>query len=444
MMRIFLLVCILAISAVAKAQTAYPIAPPLPRLVQLEYFIDNDPGVNNRKKVNLTPSTNLSSYDFQADLSSLPSGFHRIFIRALDDHGSYSMTNHIFFDNYVVPAYPAGTAIPDLQAMEYFIDNDPGIGNATPLPLPTAADVAGHNVVINIAGVPAGVHRVFIRSRDAQGNWSITSFGQFDNTTAFPYPSSTAPAAPIQEMEYFIDTDPGLGNGIPVSFSSTTDLVNFSFDVPLNTITPGAHTFYIRSRQNPWSFTAYVPFLFSSTLPVSWLYVKGEIKSDQAFINWATAAEEGTDKFQIEHSTDGRNFSVIGETPAAGASSSTNHYQFIHNRPAKGMNYYRIKQLDKNGQFTYSKALHLLYRQDNSETIIAPNPVNDNLYIIAGTGQHISKMELYDLSGKQVLTKQFAGVQQVYSIAVSSLNKGIYIVKIYDGKTVTTQRILKQ
>ncbi|PZR25660.1 MAG: hypothetical protein DI535_17145 [Citrobacter freundii] len=445
-MKRLLLICVAFLSVRGMAQPpAYPAQlPPAPILKAVEYFFDADPGPGKGQSIVLPATTNASSFQFQADLSTLQSGFHRLYIRSMDADNNWSMTNSIFFDNYALPAYPVQSAAPNIVAVEYFLNTDPGPGNATAIPLAPAADQQSKTISIDLTGLDPRVHRLYIRSKDANGKWSLTNFSQFDNTALNPYPSAPPAAPPIGEMEYYFDTDPGFGKGTPITFTAGMDISNFSVNIPLNSISQGAHTFYIRSRQNPWSLSAYVPFMYSSTLPVTWLYVKGEIKADRSFISWATATEEETDKFLVEHSTDGQHFATIGEVKAAGNSGSTQHYNFTHDKPVKGMNYYRIKQLDKNGKFTYSKALHLLYHPDQREVMIAPNPASDNLYIISGTGNELQKAELYDMSGKLILTRQLGSGQQVYGIDINTLNKGVYIIKLYDKQHSTSHRIIKQ
>lgn len=443
-MKQIIFILALMYSLYATAQPGYPSQQTVSNLRSLEYFFDKDPGLGNGRNVGLPATVNITSFQFQADLAGLPAGFHRLYVRSMDVENKGSFPNWIFFDNYVIPPYSTSNALNDLAVLEYFFDTDPGFGKGKPLSLPAANEAALQTHAVDITGLSSGIHRFFIRAKDVNGKWSLINFGQFDKTALTPYPSAPPAAPPIGEMEYYFDTDPGFGKGNPITFAAGTDISNFSVDIPLNTLSQGPHTFYIRSRQNPWSLSAYVPFMYSSTLPVTWLYVKGEIKADRSLISWATAAEEETDKFLVEHSTDGQHFSTTGEVKAAGNSGSTQHYNFTHDKPVKGMNYYRIKQLDKNGRFTYSKALHLLYHPDQHEVMIAPNPVSDNLYIIAGTGNDLEKAVLYDMSGKLILTRQLGSGQQVYSIDINALNKGVYIIRLYDKQNSTSHRIIKQ
>lgn len=428
------------------AQPDYPVAPaPVTNLNLAEYFFDTDPGNGNGIPVALPVSTQTSSFSFSASLNGITSGFHRIYLRSRNVNGVWSHANNTFFDNYFVPPYalppsPGG----NITALEYFIDTDPGFGNGTQLMAGSTQDIIGQPIIINVTGLSSGVHRVYIRSRDIMGKWSLVHFGIFDNSFATPYPAAPTAAPPIGELEYYIDADPGFGNGAAVSFTPGTDISNLSVNIPLNSITAGPHTIYIRSRQNPWSLSAYAEFVYASVLPVSWLYVKGEIKNEQALISWGTANEDNTDKFLVEHSTDGRIFTTIGERAAAGNSSSSRQYSFTHAGIVRGLNHYRIRQLDKNGKYSYSKVILLLNRQNLPETIIAPNPVQDILHIAEPLTRLVRKIEICDMGGRVLISKNIGVTGTVFSIQTTSLVNGTYLLKIFYEATSNSFIIVKK
>ncbi|MFT3827110.1 MAG: T9SS type A sorting domain-containing protein [Chitinophagaceae bacterium] len=432
-------------SVVLMAQTPYP-SPPVAagNITRLEYFFDVDPGMGNGKSVSITAATDLSNVSFNADVSTLANGFHRAYVRSMSADGRWSLTNFGFFDNVVVPFYPAAPAAAgNITELEYFIDTDPGAGNGTKLGV-NAPDLSGQQLTVNVTGLASGVHLLYIRSKDVNGKWSLTNFALFDNTVAMPYPSAPAPAPAIGQMEYYIDTDPGFGKGAAVSFTAGTDLANLSVTVSLSGLTEGTHTLYIRSRQNPWSMSAAAEFIYDSPLPLTWLYVKGELRNQQGVISWATAQESKTDKFVIEHSIDGRTYTAVGEQEAAHYSTSSRQYSFTHAAIQPGINYYRIKQLDMDGNFTYSKVVTLLNKTGVTTALVAPNPVSNMLHIVEPAGQQLEKAEVIDMNGRVVLSGTFRNLQQVYSMDVSRLQKGSYVVKLYHPATTQTIKILKQ
>lgn len=446
MIKILFIISAGLFSLPAVAQPNYPAAPaPAPDLSRMEYYFDRDPGMGNGTAIAIPAAQEVNSFSFAADLTGISPGFHRVYVRSLDATGKWSLTYNAFFDNFIVPLYPgAPPAAAPLAEAEYFIDTDPGLGNATKIDLGSALDISSQNIAINVTGLAAGVHRFYIRSRIANGKWSLTNFGIFDNSQSLPYPSAPAPAAPLGQMEYYIDTDPGFGNAIPVSFTAATDINNLTVTIPFNSLAPGEHTLYIRSRQNPWSLSAYASFVFASTLPVTWLYVRGEIRQQHGWISWATGTEINTDKFIVEHSSNGIAYTAIGQVAAAGNSQTSKQYHFQHDNLQPGLHYYRIRQLDLDGQSTYSRVITLLHRNGLRETIVAPNPVKEHIHVIEPANRIVEKTELYDIKGRLVRQDIMGQEKLAYSIPAISLQKGMYILKIFYRNSIKSFTIIKE
>lgn len=148
----------------------------------------------------------------------------------------------------------SATAQTNITKMEYWIDSDPGIGNAANIPVTASPDVQ-----INQFSIPmttAGVHIIGIRCRDAKRQWSHTNF--------YPVLVVNPPAnSKIQKAEYWIDTDPGLGNATNIPVTASTDVQVNQFPVSLKGLAGGVHTVGIRSmdKQGQWSHTNFYPVL---------------------------------------------------------------------------------------------------------------------------------------------------------------------------------------
>ncbi|MBO9565378.1 MAG: T9SS type A sorting domain-containing protein [Niastella sp.] len=433
-------------SIAAHAQEPYPPAPPAPvSIVKAEYFFDNDPGYGNGTAIPLTPDTQLANLTrpLQLNGSGLNNGIHYFYLRTQDANGNWSLTNTALFDNMVVPTYPVAATLPNLVAAEYFIDNDPGPGNGTPVALPTATSADGWHVLVNLTGLPPSVHRLFIRTRDANGRWSLANYALFDNTAVIPYPAAPTPAPAIGTVEYYIDTDPGFGNGQAIDVVAAADISNFTFGIPLTTVSQGAHTIFLRSRQNPWSISAYADFLYGSTLPVHWLYVKGEATADGTRLTWATGEEQQTDKFIIEYSTDGSNYAVAGEVKATNQSHGSS-YTFMHTHHLQGALYYRIRQTDLDARYTYSKSVVMVFRNNLRQFALFPNPATEVVNVAAPTGEVIRRIALYNTAGNLLQTLRVTGNPTATSLPVGKLPSGTYYLQI-EGKTSTnTLTFVKQ
>ncbi|MEQ1554418.1 MAG: T9SS type A sorting domain-containing protein [Ferruginibacter sp.] len=429
-----------------SAQTAYPPAPATTtNIVQMEYFLDNnDLGFGNCTQIPVSANTNIPNLNVNVNVTALPPGVHRLFIRSKNATGKWSLTNFSVFDNSAQTAYPsAPTSAPNIVQMEYFLDNnDLGFGNCTQIPVTANTTISNFNTNVDVSGLVQGVHRLFIRSKDASGKWSLTNFSVFDNSSTPPYPNAPAIAPSIGNMEYYIDTDPGFGNATAITVPGNSgNINNLSINLSLSgSLSAGTHYLYIRSKQNPWSLTNVIPFSATSVVPLLWSFVKGQIINNQTLISWATTQEINTSKFDIEHSVDGIYFAKIGATAAvAGNSNTITNYNFTHLNPVVGFNYYRIKQIDLNGSFKYSVIVKVLNSKNIKQTIIAPNPVLDILNIVEPTETFVKSLEVYDTKGTLIIRKNINADIQVYGLPVLALSKGKYILKINynnDPKTI--------
>jgi hypothetical protein len=175
-------------------------------------------------------------------------------------------------------------------------------------------------------------------------------------------------------------------------------------------------------------------------------------KTGVADLTWVTATEVNNDFFTIERSVDGVNFEEVKTIKGAGNSSRTLTYKTTDARPLKGVSYYRLKQTDYDGTYTYSGIVSLTNNGLVTTASIAqswtvfPNPMNVGGFMNVYTENFQAKatVTVYEATtGKQV-----AGVtieSENTSLPLEeSLKPGIYIVKIVSGETATSKRIIIQ
>lgn len=155
-------------------------------------------------------------------------------------------------------------------------------------------------------------------------------------------------------------------------------------------------------------------------LPVDWLsFEASHIKPDNV-LYWETASEINSDYFGLEHSTDAQHYESIGSMSAAGQSNQIINYQFTHFQPERGPHYYRIKQVDTDGQFEYSEVRYIEIEQEVLS--IYPNPTSDWLYIKTSESSE-NAYYIIDLMGQEIIkTSQ-------NPINVAELPSGAYIIK---------------
>lgn len=225
-----------------------------PLIVAAEYFFDTDPGDGNGTSINIgTPDSVIDISNLNIPLNTLTPGTHRLYIRVKNDAGVWSL-------NYHTPVLVNGTnTLADIDAAEYFFDNDPGFGNATPWPGFTPGTSVDLNQNIPLTGLTPGTHRLYVRTRNTNNQWSLTYHTPIivdTNTTSIP--------TDIVATEYFWDNDPGYGNGIawPVATSPAT-VADLSTNIPLTGLTPGYHRLHVRSMNSrgQWSLNYHTPVI---------------------------------------------------------------------------------------------------------------------------------------------------------------------------------------
>jgi Secretion system C-terminal sorting domain len=238
----------------------------LSNIIRVEYYVDQDPGIGSGISAGIAPGTNLSNITFSIDPVPLSLGVHIIGSRALNADGSWSKTNFwLFYKPY--PNIPTPGTPANMNYVEYYVDQDPGIGNATQVSVIPGLDLSDINLPVNISGLSNGLHIIGARGKDAAGNWSKTNFWLF----ARPYANITGPSlVNTTAMEYYLDYDPGYGNGIPVPFAPGTNMADFTFNVDVSAIIPGNHFVIVRARDanNNWSMVNSWPFNIPGTPPV--------------------------------------------------------------------------------------------------------------------------------------------------------------------------------
>ncbi|WP_191908807.1 PKD domain-containing protein [Larkinella humicola] len=115
-------------------------------------------------------------------------------------------------------------------------------------------------------------------------------------------------------------------------------------------------------------------------LPVNLTRFEVSEKDRKAVLTWETTQEKDNAYFLVEYSLDGKSFEALGRVEGHTTTESTHRYAYVHETPPVGTTYYRLRQTDLDGQFTYSKIKSVSIRA-NGKMAIQPNPVRDFLIL---------------------------------------------------------------
>ncbi len=183
----------------------------------------------------------------------------------------------------------------------------------------------------------------------------------------------------------------------------------------------------------------------NASLPLRLIDFTGKIDNQNVQLQWKTADEVNTDHFVVEHSTDGLTFSPVGTIAAAGNSThQPKQYHFLHTSPNTGVNYYRLKMVDADEQFTYSKTINVVLSKTEATLAIHPNPVIENALITHQPASNNSQITLTDMSGRIIRTIRPENNSVQTNISMINLPAGKYLVIFKNGLIQQTISLLKQ
>ncbi|HVZ97031.1 MAG TPA: T9SS type A sorting domain-containing protein, partial [Chitinophagaceae bacterium] len=160
--------------------------------------------------------------------------------------------------------------------------------------------------------------------------------------------------------------------------------------------------------------------------------------NNNAMLNWTTIRESDANKFVIERSSNGINFTDIGEVAAMGNANPGNAYRFIDATPLPGINYYRLRLVDNSNNVTYSLVRQLTFNNMVSAVKVFPNPVTQGTMTVS-TADECRQIELLDIIGQHLKTFATSGFNT--TIHIGKLPQGVYQLKVFTISGIQTVSI---
>ncbi len=194
--------------------------------------------------------------------------------------------------------------------------------------------------------------------------------------------------------------------------------------------------------------SSFSPFTLASVslinpLPIELLSFTAKPKNKQVELNWQTATEINNDYFTIERSATGENFSPIAIVDGAGNSNNILNYIDFDNAPLFGISYYRLKQTDFDGNYSYSAVVSVNFiTNDFIVESIYPNPSHNDLNIQFNMTPNAAVISIYNTLGECLLNETSNSIS--VKINTSSFANGVYFISIRNGETVFQEKFIKQ
>jgi hypothetical protein len=182
-------------------------------------------------------------------------------------------------------------------------------------------------------------------------------------------------------------------------------------------------------------------------LPVQWLHFDAKNQGETVILTWSTAAEVNNHHYMIERSADGINFTNLGSIKAKG---NQQHNNYKHNdlQPLSGISYYRIRQVDKDGKFSYSTTKMVNRNKAGATLQVFPNPVGTGhrVQLKYSGNAHKLQLQITNIEG-QIMRKasgSLAELTQQVNEWLPLQAPGLYVLTLHDNQHRHTAKLLKQ
>ena len=171
-------------------------------------------------------------------------------------------------------------------------------------------------------------------------------------------------------------------------------------------------------------------------LPIELTTFQAQIQNKTTLLTWQTATETHNSGFEVQRSKDGTTWEKIGWQDGQGDTQTPHDYTYTDENLLSGTSYYRLKQIDFDGAFSYSDIVKIDYASTGIS--IYPNPVKNTLHIADLNDNTIQNITIFDQMGRQILLQNTS----VNTLDVSALSSGVYIIQVVLDSGVFSDRFI--
>jgi hypothetical protein len=189
----------------------------------------------------------------------------------------------------------------------------------------------------------------------------------------------------------------------------------------------------------------------NNPLPVTIINFSGMADARNAYLNWTTANEVNNKGFDVERSVDGKNFIKVGFVKGAGNSNQVQKYAMMDanafENAKSNILYYRLKQFDFNGKYTYTEMVTVNTNKMGADAItVSPNPFNAEFSLsVVASKEGVAEIVIMDLQGRTVATATMnctTGANKQSISELANANSGVYFVRCtLNGETSVTRLV---
>lgn len=183
-------------------------------------------------------------------------------------------------------------------------------------------------------------------------------------------------------------------------------------------------------------------FVYDNLLPVKFSGFTAVKKQDAIQLNWSTAQESDNSHFEVEKSTDGRNWNMIAMVMGYGTTNTVSNYQYTDKKNSNAVVYYRIRQVDLNGKAYYTDVRTI--RESNTPSFKVYASGTNELTIALNNTVARLEVSVYTTDGHKVAAGTYTNAAYQVKQQLPVLPQGIYVVQLNDfSGTAHTQKIVR-
>ena len=182
-------------------------------------------------------------------------------------------------------------------------------------------------------------------------------------------------------------------------------------------------------------------------LPIQLTFFHGFLREDGITLLWRTATEQNNAFMAVERSADAIKFIELGRVKGAGTTEEPQEYTFVDENPIRGLNYYRLRQVDFDGAFEYHKTISVLFTGKSSGLGVQafPNPAQATLQASwAAHADQPTSLILLDMTGRQLAQYQTQAGVSTFEVPLSNLPAGLYFLQARQGQEMEVLRFRKE
>ncbi len=175
--------------------------------------------------------------------------------------------------------------------------------------------------------------------------------------------------------------------------------------------------------------------------PVSFISFTGQAASGQNLLRWQTSEETQNKGFDVERSSNAKSFERIGFVLGQSESKDLQTYNFTDSQPMSSTNYYRLKQLDNDGHFAYSRMVAIVSEVDQSFLVYYPNPTTNEITVKSEVGT-VKEAQIMTINGTILMSKIATTETMIFSL--KNIPSGTYLLNVAIDDYYVTKKIIKQ